>query len=143
MFVALSEKLPNQERIYLAVGHTTSAPPLAAVLSYNGLLVTVSGYIGEEKYTASQEQCLVLNVNRAAYVQTMAMVQPDLSKLLPGISPPSTGNPVLLAYSLGANDCMSLAINIATSFHDKGITIPKREIAELPMTYVRRLIDAN
>lgn len=143
MFVALSEKLPNKERSYLAIGHTTAATPVAAVLSYNGILGTVNGYLGEEKYTASQEQCLVLNVNRDAYAQTMAMLQPDLSKLIPGVFPPTPKHPILLAYSLGASDCMALAIGVATNFQQKGVAVPKRESTELPMTYVRRMIDAN
>lgn len=143
MFVALSEKLPIRERTYLALGHTTTATPLMAVLSYKGFLGTVDGYIGEEKYTSSKERCLVINVNRVGFAQAMSLVKPDISKVLPGASLPSLEHPVLLAYSLGDSDCMALAINVARVFQNGGVNVPERKTGELPMNFVRRLIDTN
>ncbi|MCX7033569.1 MAG: hypothetical protein NT046_06305 [Arenimonas sp.] len=141
LFVAYSILQQGGQRLYLAVGHTTSAAPKDALMTYFGTH-TVRGSLSEELYTHSQEECLVLQVNEGDFGAAYQLTQPFLP---PGsYSPdPRQWRPTLLAYSLGGNDCMEFAIGVARVFERKGLVVPQRGATELPLTYVRRLIDAN
>lgn len=143
MFVGFSSSEVNGKRTYLALGHTTSAPSKATLLTYSRLVGPVSGYIAEENYTSTREECLVLQVNRKDYDLALSLAQSSLTTALPGANAPDSNHPIILAYSLGQNDCMKLAIGVANHFTSRGVVVPVRGATELPMTYVRRLIDAN
>ena len=143
MFVAFGAGKGEGTRTYLAVGHTTSVPAKSTILTYTRLLGPVSGYIAEEKYTSTREQCLVLKVNLKDYDLALSIAQPNLAAILPGANPPDAEHPVVLGYSLGQNDCMNLATGVARLFASRGVKVPDRGATELPMTYIRRLIDSN
>lgn len=67
----------------------------------------------------------------------MAAAQPALSSLFPA------GNkPLLLAYTLGSNDCVGFMVGVARSFGSQ-LKIPVRGATELPLTYLRNFIEAN
>ncbi|MGY4816785.1 hypothetical protein ACVNP3_12700 [Pseudomonas chlororaphis subsp. piscium] len=139
MFLAFStHSAASGQRTYYTVGHTTSAPVPQTLLTYTGLIQNVSGYITEERYTHAQEQCLVLAVNQVDYDRAFTLARPSIEQVIGNKTPIG---PLLLAYSLGANDCMGLAIGAAKVF--QGVKVPERKATELPMDYVRRLIDSN
>jgi hypothetical protein len=139
MFVAFSTRsVSSGQRTYYTVGHTSNAPLPQTLLTYTGLIPNVSGHLAEERYTNAQERCLVLAVNRGDYDRAFALAHPSIESIIGNKTP---SGPLLLAYTLGANDCMELAIATAKTF--KGVTVPDRQATELPMNYVRRLIDSN
>ncbi|MCU7646881.1 hypothetical protein [Pseudomonas piscis] len=139
MFLAFSTRSAvSGHRTYYTIGHTTSAPLAQTLLTYTGLIPNVSGYLTEERYTHAQEQCLVLAVNQGDYDRAFALARPSMEQIAGNMT---SAGPLLLGYSLGANDCMTLAIGVAKIF--PGIKVPERKATELPMDYVRRLIDSN
>ena len=139
MFLAFSTRsLTTGHRTYYTVGHTTSSPLPQTLMTYTGIIPNVTGYLAEERYTNAQEQCLVLAVNQGDYDKAFALARPSIEKIIGNKTPMG---PLLLAYSLGADDCMGLAISTAKAF--KGVQVPERKPTELPMNYVRRLIDTN
>ncbi|HEX5752243.1 MAG TPA: hypothetical protein VFZ09_38880 [Archangium sp.] len=140
-FVGYSMKPRKGARRYLAVGHTTYAPPGAVLLTYLGLRPSVEGSIEEELFTATQEHCLVLLVSKAAYDQAIAAAADVVSGGLPSFTEQRR---TILRYTLGAQDCMSFMLGVLKPFAgDRGVRIPARGPTELPLPYLRRLIDAN
>lgn len=137
-FVAFSHLPASGARAFTALGHTTHAGPVRALLSYGGSF-SAPGVLQEERYTAVKEACLVVKVNQPDYERALSSSQPVLTKL--GLA---TGQrPVLLAYSLGAQDCMGYMMTVARGLRAPGLTVPPRGKTELPLHYLRRFIDAN
>lgn len=137
MFVAFSSVNPEGKRSYTALGHTTSATPSKALLSYTKLIEGVAGQIKEEIYSDAKEKCLVIMVNKDAYERALSIAKPSIDKFIDDKSGPLT-----LSYKLGEQDCMTLAVNTAKAISNQ-IKVPERGSTELPMQYVRRLIDSN
>jgi hypothetical protein len=135
-FVAFSTVSANG-RNYYTVGHTTNASPSDAILTYFGYITSVPGYLSEEKYTAAKENCLVVQVNKNQYETALAAANPILSALFP-----SLGSGTYVSYSLGNNDCVGFMIPVAKSL-GAPLIVPARGTTELPLAYLRRMIDAN
>ena len=123
---------------FRAIGHTTFSPG-AAIVSFTGLL-TADGAVVEERYTSVKQQCLVTKVNKAAYDAAYASANQPLGVI--GIVFDET-QPYGLAYSLGVDDCMNFMISVAKRFMPQGLQVPARGTTELPMAYIRRMIDFN
>lgn len=137
-FVAFGQSNPDGTWSYDAVGHTTSAPVINTILTYTGLIPEVPGYLGEEVYTSTKEQCLVFQVNKAPYESALAYVKSPLDQLL---GPDTPRPPVLLAYSLAGDDCITYAVAVINSLLPPDKPLPARGAVELPEDYVRRVID--
>jgi hypothetical protein len=122
-FVAFSHQLPNGERDFLAIGHTVGADvtPAKAAWSYFGS--PASGLLKEERYTAIKQNCLDAQVNKKDYDRARAFTANPLAQL--GIAP--ADGVVLEAYKLGADDCMTFLIDVATSLKASGLTVPQRK----------------
>lgn len=138
MFIGFGQSTPDKAWSYFAVGHTTSAPLANTLLTYTGLVPSVPGYLASEKYTATKEQCLVFQVNKDQYEKALLYVKSPLDKVLnPGMPRP----PVLLAYALGSDDCMGYSVQVINAILPPGKTLAPRRPVEVPMDYVRRIID--
>jgi hypothetical protein len=138
-FVGFGVVSQNGERLYSAVGHTTF-DPAGALLSYSKLFSPAAGALVEEKYTSVQENCLVVLVNKAAYDQAYDMTKDYLS----GQAPSFSGNiKTLLAYRLGAEDCVTFVTRTLKTLEPLGIKVPVRKSTELPLVYIRRVIESN
>ena len=140
MFVGYSLRMPGRPRAYVALGHTTYAPPADALLSYLRVFPAVAGSISDERYTATLERCLVMKVSKADFETAYALATARVGTLTPN---PANWPPTTLSYRLGAQDCMQYAIEVAEGFKSKGLRVPQRGATELPMPYLRRLIEAN
>lgn len=134
-FVVYAHKPPGKERKILSLGFTTSAGPAKAALSYKGWLATADGYLGEERYTSINEQCLVALVDKNVFDQAWKLAHPLAS--IPGLVDLRWTS----AYTLAENDCMTFMAGVAMTA--KGIKVPERGSTELPLRYMRRLIEAN
>lgn len=138
-FVALSSSIPGQARTYIAIGHTTRADLGSVFLSFIKPLGPVSGHLSEETYSATKEQCLIARVDRAAYEKAVGMTHDPLRDA--GIE---TGAALVhVSYSLGAADCVAFMTSVARAVGGARLVIPTRGATELPLQYLRRLIDAN
>jgi hypothetical protein len=136
-FVSFSSKLAGQPRHYVAVGHTTNANLGRVLLSYLKPLGSVPGHLAEEVYTSTKEQCLVAKVNKEAFNKAMDLTRDPLSKL--GVL--TSTDEVRIAYSLGAQDCMTFMTAVARTIG--GVKIPPRLETDLPLPYLRKLIEQN
>ena len=134
-YVVYSVKPHNGERKILALGFTTAAGPAKAALSYRGWLSSVDGYLGEERYTNINENCLVVLVNKNAYEAAFAKAHPLAA--IPGLESVR----FIGQYELSEKDCMTFVIDVASAL--KGVKIPVRGATEFPQPYIRRLIDSN
>lgn len=132
--------MPKRPRAYVALGHTTHAPPADALLSYLRVLPAVAGSISDERYSATLERCLVMKVGKTDFEKAYGLATARVDRLTPN---PTNWPPTSLSYRLGTQDCMQYAIAVADLFKSKGLHIPQRGATELPMTYLRRLIEAN
>lgn len=139
MFVAYSHVDPQGKRDFLSIGHTVNAGvgPVAATWSYFG--DPVPGHLAEEKYTSVKQNCLDIVVNKEDFDKARAHADDPLQKL--GFSQAS--GIVFEAYKLGANDCMTFAIDVANVLKPRGLKVPDRTTGEFPAAYVQRLIGAN
>ncbi len=140
MFVGYSLRMPGRPRAYVALGHTTHAPPTDALLSYLRVFPPVAGSISDERYTATLERCLVMKVGKADFEAAYALATARAASFTPN---PANWPPTSLSYRLGSQDCMHYAISVAELFKSKGLRIPQRGATEMPLAYVRRLIEAN
>lgn len=136
-FIAFSETTKDGIRTFRAIGHTVFSVG-EALLSYTGL-VTATGALVDEKYTSIKQQCLTLQVNKADYERSYGLAAQPLKVI--GIVFDET-KPIQKAYSLAAEDCVGFLITQAQYFSPK-LIVPSRNSSELPLNYVRRLIDAN
>lgn len=134
-FVVYSVKPPGKDRKILSLGFTTSSGPSKAVLSYKGWLTTTDGYLGEERYTSIKEECLVVHVDKAVFDQAWGLAYPLAS--IPALADLQ----LMAAYKLSANDCLTFMSKVAVAL--KGVKVPARGTTELPLDYVRRLIESN
>jgi hypothetical protein len=123
---------------YDAIGHTTSTLAPMTILTYTGLIPSVPGYLGNENYTSTKEECLVFQVNKQAYDVALSYVKSPLDQLL---APDAPRPPILLAYSLAGDDCITYATQVINSILPPDKPLPARGALELPETYVRRVID--
>lgn len=126
---------------FLAVGHTTHASPTQALLTYSGWLSGgVSGGLEEERYTAVKQNCLVLLVNKDPFNAALDRARDFLGGQLP--SAPDR-RATLLRYTLGVEDCVTFVSRVGSNFAPLGLTVPVRGAVELPLTYIRRVIESN
>ncbi|MBF4989473.1 hypothetical protein [Methylophilus sp. 14] len=136
-FIAFSETSKNGKRVFRAIGHTVFSVG-EALLSYTSL-VTADGALMDEKYTSIKQECLTLQVNKADFDKSYGLVAQPLQII--GVTFDET-KPIQKSYSLAANDCVGFLIKQAQLYSPK-ITVPSRNNGELPLNYLRRLIDAN
>lgn len=136
-FIAFSETTIDGKITFRAIGHTVFSVG-EALLSYTGL-VNADGALVNEKYTSIKQQCLTLLINKSDYQKSYASATQPLNSI--GIVFDES-KPVQKSYSLAAEDCVGFLIMQAKSYSPK-ISIPSRNSGELPLSYVRRLIDAN
>ncbi|BBB64250.1 hypothetical protein UNDKW_5977 (plasmid) [Undibacterium sp. KW1] len=135
-FVMYSYRSLAGDRRILSLGFMTNSA-VKGVLSYIALLATPVGYPGEEHYTAAKEECLVLMVNKADFMTAMAIAKPFYN--IPTLEKLTYSG----IYSLTQNDCITFMFNVANRFASQGVVIPKRDTRDLPLVYLRKLIDAN
>lgn len=136
-FIAFSETTKDGRRTFRAIGHTVFSIG-EALLSYAGP-VTAAGALVDEKYTSIKQQCLTLQVNKADFERSYGLAAQPLKAI--GIVFDET-KPIQKTYSLAAEDCVGFLITQAQLFDPK-VVVPSRNSSELPLNYVRRLIDAN
>lgn len=137
-FVAFSHLKPSGQRDFVAIGHTITAgvTPAQAIWSVAG--EPVSGVLKEELYTSAMQNCLVVKVDKEDYDRAFELTKSPLQKM--GLS--ATG-PVVEGYKLAADDCMAFMIAVASTLSRKGVVVPTRGATELPMDYMRRLVNSN
>jgi hypothetical protein len=138
-FVSFSHVKPTGQRDFVAIGHTVTAGVTAAQGIWSAVGAPVSGVLKEENYTSAMQNCLVVKVDKEDYDRAFELTRSPLQKM--GLV--STGGPVLEAYKLRADDCMTFMIAVANTLSRKGIIVPARGATELPMDYMRRLVGAN
>lgn len=136
-FIAFSETTKDGKRTFRAIGHTVFSVG-EALLSYTGL-VTAAGALVDEKYTSIKQQCLTLQVSKTDYQKSYGLVAQPLKAI--GVVLDET-RPIQKTYSLAAEDCVGFMITQARLFTPK-VIVPSRNNGELPLNFVRRLIDAN
>lgn len=140
VFVSYSH-VPNKgQRTFFAIGHTVTpdSSPAAATWSYFGK--PVEGYLKEEIYTSSMEQCLRVKVSKKDYDAAYALTVSPLQSL--GVLS-HKDLPVFQAYKLGEHDCMEFLIKVGSTLKSKGLKLPQRGATEFPIPYVIRLINDN
>lgn len=138
-FVSYSHKKVGGDRDFLAIGHTV--PPGAGVggVTWSYFGGAVPGLLKEELYTSVKQNCLDVQVNQADYQRARALAADPLVKM--GLT--TTEGVVFQAYRLGSQDCMGFLIEVAQTLRSRGLKVPDRGAAELPMAFVQRLMDAN
>lgn len=136
-FVTYSFKPANGERRIASIGFTTAAGTLKGVLSYSAFLATPAGYLGEEKYSSINENCLIALVNESEFNQAMSLAKPFAN--LPGLDSLT----YLGVYSLTSNDCITFTSSVAKTLETRGLKVPARAVADTPPVYLRKLIEAN
>jgi hypothetical protein len=138
-FVSFSHKDRQGNRSFLAIGHTKSQgiAPIEAVWSYFGS--PVHGFLKEEVYSSRMQVCLMVNVDKSDYEAAFALSKSPLRNM--GVAMPA--DPVFEAYKLGAEDCVSFVTSVAAILRPRGLKIPKRGVTELPLQYIRRMVEAN
>lgn len=137
MFASFSHKFPDGTFDFVALGHTTDAGAAALVTYFPGGGV-VDGRIEAEKFTHALQECLNVKVNPEDYraASQALSVWRTMEEL--------TGVPLILEdYTLGSEDCMSFALDVAAKLEPLGLIVPVRDGTELPMDYLARLIAAN
>jgi hypothetical protein len=138
-FVAYSHAAPGKDRDFVAIGLTVGADvtPAAAIWSYFGS--PVSGLLKEERYTAIKQNCLDVKVNKDDFNHAKALAADPLATM--GLTPQE--GTVFEAYKLGGEDCLAFMMKVATILKPRGLNVPSRGAAELPMNYMLRFISAN
>jgi hypothetical protein len=137
-FVAFSKKADNNKREFLSIGHTVGAGTSTASASWSYFGSAVPGVLKEEIYTSIRQNCLTAKVNSSDYASAKALTTSPLAKM--GIG---ANGPVIEAYKLGANDCMTFLSAVAQTLVPRGLKVPVRGATELPMDYIERFIAAN
>ena len=136
-FVAYAKKPKGQNTYqYLAVGLQPESA-VSGLLSYSAWYPNPVGYLGEELFTHANEACLVAHVSEADFNQAYLKAKPFANL------PVFTDVKYLTRYELTANDCITFMTDVAKGFQSKGLKVPQRQTTELPLTYLRRLVDAN
>lgn len=137
-FVGFSRE-KSGKRDFVALGHTTHQGLADALLSYKGYLKSSKGAIEAEKFSAVNEQCLLINTDKAHYEAAWKIAAGHNAIIGATFEP---GERTAMDYTLGEADCMGMMIEIAKLFAPT-LKIPVRSATELPRPYLRRMIDAN
>ncbi len=139
MFVSFSQLRTGGKREFLAIGHTVAPGTAAGAAAWSYFGEPISGYLAEERYSSIGQDCLLVVVNQDDYSKAYAMTNDPLAAM--GIV--RSNEPVLQAYKLGEDDCMTFLIRVAHLLRPRGLKVPERGATELPMVYVGRLIASN
>lgn len=139
MFVAFSKMTADGKRTFVAVGHTVGAGTGAVSAAWSYFGAPVNGLLKEEMYTSVRQQCLNTRVNKEVFDKAFQRTVSPLAAL--GIT--SSQDVVLQQYKLGEQDCMAYASSVADDLKPVGLKVPPRGAAELPMAYIKRLIETN
>ena len=139
-FVIFSAQKPGGGRDFRAIGHTIAAgtSTAAAALTYFGG-APVAGKQMEERYTSIKQNCLAVKVDRSAYDNALAAVQPTLTAL----GMPADVGASAESYSLKDNDCIAFAEKVANSLKSQGLKVPARDATDTPASWIKKLIAAN
>ncbi|MFC0048574.1 hypothetical protein [Rheinheimera tilapiae] len=137
-FVVFAQTALGGKSKFRAIGHTVFSVG-DAILSYKGI-IPANGALVNENYTAIKQECLTVQVNASEFETTYLDTTQPLAVL--GIKFDEK-HPIQKSYSLSENDCMDFMLNIANRYKVKGINIPKRNQSDLPLPYLRKLIEAN
>jgi hypothetical protein len=144
-FVSFSRQKPTGEIEFTAIGHTVTAgvSPAQAAWSLFGPPSgpPVSGVLKEELYlySAALQNCLLVKVDREDYERAFELSKSPLQKL----SLVRDAGLVLEAYKLGSEDCVNWMTSVAMTLRRKGIVVPARGAADIPMGYMQKFIAAN
>lgn len=134
-FVMYSFKPTGKEWRSFALGFTTDSA-VKGMLSYSKVLAAPSGYLNEEIYTSVNENCLLLQVNEPDFNKALARAYPLYAV------PALASLKYSAVYSLTKNDCLTFMTRVAQEFAAK-LVVPPRNTTDLPLDYMRKLIDAN
>lgn len=136
-FIAFSETKKDGSLHFRAIGHTAYSVG-EALLSYTGL-IPANGALVNENYSSVKQECLTVQVNQRQYDKSYEIATQPLKSI--GIIF-DENQAIQKSYSLAAEDCVGFIITQAKFFGSK-LTVPVRKPDELPLNYIRRLIDAN
>ena len=135
-FVSYNFKPTGKEWRSFALGFTTNSA-VKGMLSYSKLLAQPAGYLNEEMYSSVNENCLLLLVNESDFNKAMSRAQPFHT--IPALA----SLKYTAVYSLTSNDCITFMTEVAGEFKPRGVNVPVRSATDLPLVYLRKLIDAN
>jgi len=108
------------------IGSSTSANPVDSQASQGASAGNV-------------RSCIELLVSKREFATTANVVRAPFKRV--GGSQTET-EPIAL-YSVAQEDASTSIAEVATRFSNRGLYVPGRRAGELPLAYVRRLIDAN
>jgi hypothetical protein len=137
-FVAFSYKTGAGDREYLAVGTVSGVQP-KALLGFSTVFSPIPARLSEPDYAALKQRCLSLLVDRADFQRSVRLARRSLEAMASAVP----AQPVAVAYQLPAEECVKLFVSVAGAFGERGVKVPERREGELPLSYLRRLIDQN
>ena len=136
-YVVWREANDQGERVSRAVGYA----PNEGLKALIGPSTSVGTGVGQPSRGAAPgvRPCLELLVNKREFAAAESIARATVKR----DSATQTGPEAITVYNLAQEDASGIIAEIATRFSNRGLYVPGRRAGELPLAYVRRLIDAN
>ena len=137
-FVSWSQVPAAGKRGYKAVGTVSGLQPKALV-GFSRSITPVPMELTQGDYVSLVERCLNLLVSKTDYQRALKLGQSSLAQIASTIPSQS----VSAVYSLPPEDCLTMFVEVMKLFGNKGIALPPRRPSEMPLAYMRRLVEQN
>ena len=137
-FAVWREVNDGGERVSMAVGYASNDGLKALIGSAtNG--TPIARPSSEEASAGGVRSCIELLVNKREFAIAANVARAPFNR----VGAAQSDGPSTAVYSVAQEDASTSIAEVATRFSDRGLYVPRRRTGELPLAYVRRLIDAN
>jgi hypothetical protein len=137
-FLVWREAGEHGERVTKAVGYAANEG-LKAVMASVASSMTNSSQLTQGTSIPAVRLCLELLVDKREFAAAENLTRPFFKHVGSLETEPTSA----VVRSLGQEEASGLIAEIAVRFSNRGLYVPARRPGELPLAYVRRLIDAN
>jgi len=137
-FAVWREVNEGGERVSMALGYAPN-DGLKALIGPSTSGAPVAGQPSQGPSAEAVRSCIELLVNKRDFTTAANVARAPFKRVgaTQADAEPTT------VYSVAQEDASTSIAEVATRFSNRGLYVPGRRAGELPLAYVRRLIDAN
>ena len=137
-FAVWREVNDGGERVSMALGYAPN-DGLKALIAASSSGSPVASQSSQSASPGGARSCIELLVNKREFATAANVARAPFKRVVAS----QAETELTPVYSVAQEDAFTSIAEVATRFSARGLYVPHRRAGELPLAYVRRLIDAN